>query len=138
MSREILFRGKRIDNGEWVDGFLFEYAHGGTCIGHEPLSANDYSEIYSSCYCVVDPATVGQYTGLTDKRGRKIFEGDILRDDMGWVFEVRWDNDNGRFLGHHSKPRGDTYICYVGRVDKHDKPSTEVIGNIHDTELKEV
>lgn len=123
--REYLFRGKRLDNGEWVEGDLSQDRDLGTAY----VQGFDY-------YCdecglqrepfgfEVDPETVGQFTGLTDKNGRKIFEGDVCLDSTGWVFVVIWDSDNGRFLGRHSKPRGDTYICYVGRV-----PAVEIIGN---------
>ena len=61
MNREIRYRGQRVDNGEWIYGFLFELNADGSsvlCIGTEPLSANDYSEIYSSCYGEVIPETV--------------------------------------------------------------------------------
>ena len=117
--REILFRGKRVDDGEWVEGDLLHsyFKKGDTCI-----CCPDWTNIKQ-----VDPSTVGQYTGLVDKHGVKIFEGDILKDSLGWVCTVRWDGDNGRFLGYHKKPRGDTYVCYVGR-----EPAQEIIGNIHD------
>lgn len=119
--REILFKAKRIDNGEWVIGSLLAYPDGDCficCCNFDPNCLNKYE---------VDSATLCQYTGLNDKNGVKIWEGDICKDNLGWVFEVTWDEKNGRFLGRHSKPRGETYICYVGKI-----PAVEIIGNIFD------
>ena len=100
MNREILFRGKRIDDGEWVYGqyayLLNARTEDGEPIKHMIVDGTPFGQ-------TVDPSTVGQYTGLTDKNGRKIFEGDILREPakIDWEkknfvgFEVFWhDNDS--------------------------------------------
>ena len=127
--REVEFRGKRLDNGEWIQGSLLTEGKSRKIVVPKEDMVGCMVTMYP-----VNPETVGQYTGLEDKNGNKIFEGDVLGDTLGWVYQVMWDSDNGRFLGHHSKPRGDMYICYVGR-----EPKSKIIGNIHDNpELMEV
>ena len=68
--REILFRGKRVDNGEWVEGLLARY-------NPKFPSANILDEF--EILTPVKTKTIGQYTGLKDKNGKKIFEGDIVK-----------------------------------------------------------
>jgi len=84
MDREIEFRGKEESSGKWVYGFY-------NGVLNEPfiLSDDDPSDGCYSRYCI-NPKTVGQYTGLKDKNGIKIFEGDILRHPP----KEEWDKEN--------------------------------------------
>ena len=74
MTREILFRGKRIDNGEWVKGFPY-ITHGGE---HQIRYYDSESNIENCSHTVISD-TLGRFTGLTDRNSTKIFEGDIIR-----------------------------------------------------------
>jgi len=133
MGREILFRAKRIDNGEWVEGY---YAVVGKRHVIIKAQAEDYYTVENNLkkshgneVIEVDPETVCQYTGLTDRNGRKIFEGDIIDDiDYGIMKCIFL---HGSFVWY--KEDGFRIECmrYV--------PKIEVIGNIFDNpELIEV
>ena len=121
--REILFRGKRTDNGEWVEGDIhkntdFSIAH-----------IHPTGERVRSFEVI--PETVGQYTGLVDKNGTKIFEGDIVEvtDDDGNTNRC----DCG--IGEVSSYAGMWYIAGVVNNSLYDINNVfyiEVIGNIHE------
>ena len=132
VNREILFRGKRIDTGEWAEGFY--------CGGNERKTLRPCIFVYIpdrqsyDCQDII-PETLGQYTGLYDKNGVRIFENDIVRytdlafnpnigrfENMIFTSAVTYNLDNGCF----SPFEPDTFESYI-RAE-----NVEVIGNRFD------
>ncbi len=111
MKREIKFRGKRLNNGDWVCGDL----HLNTLYPHIHFGFDDRAKI--------DTNTIGQFTGLLDKNGKEIYEGDIVsftadKESKNWVRPIKWLGAGFTFgdIFPLNYPSG----CY------------EIVGNIHD------
>lgn len=134
--REILFRGKRTDNGEWVKGFY-------VCIPdtHYIMTGKFDSltnGIINSEAYKVDPSTIGQFTGLTDKNGVKIFEGDIIEFDHPYngksIHAVVQDGCGWNLSNFYA-----SCFDYPGCAFSEGTKYMTVIGNVHDNpELLEV
>jgi uncharacterized phage protein (TIGR01671 family) len=128
--REILFRGKRKDNnGKWIYGGLLDHWVG---------SGEELYFVTKSVFppfVEMIPETIGQYTGVKDKSGRKIFEGDVVRIvvvysdcDVIYTGAIRYERGSFWFSGESASGNGYTTCCWHHVSDS----DIEIIGNVHD------
>ncbi len=131
MNNRYICKGKRIDNNEWVEGYLYI-----THDGEYEISKYDEMTGIERFTWVVIPETVCRCTELKDKNGKLIFEGDIIITDKFNTPEIRYtivyDKEIATFIGEYKKGCIKHFTTFDG-----DSNCFEVIGNIHDNELLE-
>lgn len=124
--REILFTGKRMDNNEWIEGYISVF--GDTTQIFVPFTDEEIKEnqghflsAINGVWHIVDPETVGEYVDLVDKNGNKIFEGHIVKNEYGLKASVTFS-------------RGSCYpFIAFPEYNSWDSDECEIIGNIHDS-----
>lgn len=127
MNRTIKFRGKNLYNNEWIFGDLIQYESGEMAIFSNKLSQYgcEATEMFNRSKVI--PETVGQFTGLLDKNGKEIYEGDIIKG-FDITIEVWYSEDRACFMAEMKEPQNDMVDILGG----YDTARMEIIGNIYD------
>jgi uncharacterized phage protein (TIGR01671 family) len=133
MKREILFRGKRVDNGEWVYGNLLCNSSATRIVERTHIIHGDNCELTD--FHNVHPETVQQYTGFTDKNGNNVFEGDF---DTNNDVVVWCEERNGWAMKVYDFPTKEIMFCHCynceGNFELYEiTTDIEITGNIHET-----
>lgn len=123
--RTIKFKAKRQDNGQWVTGDLLQHLDGDVLIGDNTgpwtdcgYSHCDYNQLYK-----VDPETVCQFTGLTDRNGKEIYEGDVLRSDIYPFSNIEYNERDNYFAVIYHCKRNASFL-----LQKIKNPKTSITG----------
>lgn len=137
MEMRYLFKAKRLDNGEWVQG-CYIYDVDRDCSKSLNEFAHRIQPLYSHAYAEpVDPSTICQCTGLKDKNGKLIWENDIVRtvyDGNEHIYQVVWDESELDFKATNGKENYESNFEYLPCCDE-----IEILGNCFDNpELLEV
>ena len=140
--RKIIFRGKRLDNGMWANGF---YLQGGYIPGANKENVKVRHIISDDFYYDVDPDTIGQFTGLFDKNGKEVYEGDIILwtrknvhiegrplQDLSYMCVIYYDEVKCAFQFRCELQCGACVGCLDFDDDRASDSYIEVVGNVHD------
>lgn len=131
--REILFRGKR-SNGEWVYGWYYQLRHDKDAIAHY-IVENPLPVLQGVKEFEVIPTTIGQFTGLCDKKGKKIFENDIVTDGT-CIAQIVWNDTHSwgcKIIKGCTLSIGLTFPLWQwDQCEKNAFREFEIIGNIYD------
>ena len=121
--REIFFKAKRKDNGEWMEGDLLHTRHA------DVVLISDFKDQLFRC----DGNTICQFIGLADENGKRIWENDIVRNEKGDIGVVQWFEEHAAFMIWNKTKH---YVCYLA---ENDFSKIEIAGNEFDNpELLEV